>query len=170
MDSKIKVTIILFLGLLVFTSCRNQLTNDISLNIPSGFEVISHDENSDEILALNYNNEMQIIISTNSSKIIKKGQLFGYGVLEIALKAKFPNLVQKFSGKNVGEFKKISVDQNIYLYQTFDFTVKETSGYYEHGGLYIQQPEEYFEFFISGDKSKQNKHRKVIDNLIKEIK
>ncbi len=167
MNSYLKLYLIICA--LVLTCCKSSLTNNTNITVTKAFRIVEHNKDLDEILALRYQNEMLVTISLNNSKIIKKGSLFGYGVLESAMMAKFPRLVKQHNGTNVSELKKIDINGNVYLYQSFDFGPSDRAGYYEYGGLYTEQPEEYYEFFISGDKTKQVNHREIIMDLLKGV-
>lgn len=161
---------ILTLLLFCHTQCKTTLKNNTNISIPEGFEIIDHNKNSDEILALNFKNEMRIIISKNLSNIIKKGEFFGYGVMKMSMKAKYLNLIKQHHGTNSSEINKLSIGNNIYLYQNFDYDISDTKGYYEYGGLYIENPEDYYEFFISGSKLKQESHKEIIKSLLNGVK
>ncbi len=170
---KYKVLLWLILSqLIVFAGCNTntEIDNHTNFTIPPEFEIIEHDSNSDEILAVKYKDEMQIIVSKNMSKIIKESALFGSGVMKQIFETKFPLIVKKHNGRNVSGQNHYYINENIYLYQSFDYMVNSTPGYYEYGALHIEQPEEYFEFFITGDKTKKENHKPLIKSFLSGVK
>lgn len=162
------ITLLLF----VFISCKTAQSDSVpsNFNLPPEFTVVPHDVDNDEILALKYNNDMRVVVSLNMSKIIKKSALFGSALMKQSFETKFPMQLKQSNGQNPSDQEFYNVNENIYLFRTFDFDADGTPGYFEYGALYINEPEEYYEFFISGRKSEQEIHKPLIKSLIQGIK
>jgi len=160
MSNRFQVLLIL---VAFFVACKNAppLPNETNFIIPSGFTIIPHDKESDEILSLNYQNEFMIIVSTNASKILKKGMMKGAGMMKMGFGIKFTRLMSKFNGLEKGDLKEEVINGNPYISQSFDYKTGDSKGYYTYGMMYISEPEMYYEFFITGDKSKLNKHEEM---------
>lgn len=163
---------LLLFPLIIVSGCnsKTELKNHTNFTIPPEFEIIEHDKSSGEILAVKYKNEMQIIVSEEMSKIIKKTALYGSALMKQSFEIKFPMLVEKYQGSNISKQDHYYVNKNIYLHRYFDYEIDGHPGYYEYGALHIEKPEEYFEFFISGDKSKKEKHKALIKSFLKGVK
>lgn len=159
--------------IVLFLSC-NQTTH--STNVPSNFKippeltVVSHDPEKDEILKLSYKNEMQIIVSNNMSKIIKKSALFGSAMMKQSFEVRFPMVLKQTEGYNASDQDHFMVGSNIYLYRSFDYELDDSQGYMEYGALYIEEPEEYYEFYITGQRSMQETHKVIIKSFLEGIK
>ena len=119
---------------------------------------------------MTYKDEMQILVSKNMSKQIKKSSFFGPGPMRQSFESKFPLIIEKFQGTNPSKQDHYFVNDHIYLHRSFDYTSGSTNGYYEYGALHIKEPEEYFEFFITGDKSRQEEHEAVIKTFLEGVK
>ena len=158
----------IFLILLVFLGVSCQ-TNNTDFEIPEGFRVVESN-GEDNVLTVKYKNELLIVVSKQMSKLIKEGAYFGPGPMKRIFDPKFLLLLKKHNGINASELKNRKVNNNFYMYQSFDFINDNSEGYYEYGAIYIKEPEEYYELYISGDKSKQIQHKEVIDSFLSGIK
>ncbi len=160
----------LFCVVLLYQCKSAPLPNNTNFIIPEDFTIVEHDADRDEILALKYKNEMLIVVSLDASKTIKESSLYGSELLRIAVDSKFPNLIKAHNGTNQTELKNYYVGKNLYMHRNFDFSTTKSNGYYEYGAMYIEDPEEYYEIFISGDKTKQEKHQAVIKGFLSGIR
>lgn len=152
-----------------FSACDG-LKSKKNFELPEGFILRDHDEENEEILCVDYKNEMQITVSKNMSNTIKRSAFYGSAIMKQNFEIKFPIILQKFKGKNPSKQAHYFVNDNIYLHRSFDFVVDGTPAYYEYGAFHIENPEEYYELFISGDKTLQEEHQHVIKNFLKGIK
>lgn len=135
--------------------------------VPGGFKIIDHDPSAGEVLRVSYNDELLIDVSESMSKVIKESSLFGPGAMKQVFEARFPLYLKKYEGENQSEQDYFYVNEHIYLYQSFDYGVE---GYFEYGALHTKEPEEYYEFFISGSKANQTSHRSIIKSFLEGIR
>lgn len=157
-------TCILFVALLIWSSCTNK--NPKEIKIPDGFELQTPDKDRGEILYVKYKNEMQISVSTNASDIIKKSMFYGPRLMKQTFDLRFPILLKKHKGNDLQDFNHYFVNGNMYMNQSFEYNTGSSVGYYEYGALYIEKPESYYEFYISGSKEFRDAHRVVINSLL----
>lgn len=161
---KIRIFNMVVCVILLLCSCSQS-----EFDLPNGFALIPHDKNSDNILAVNYKNEMKIIVSLESSKLIKQSNYFGSAVMKNAFQVKILKYMSTLNAKNESELSNYHIDNHMYINQTFDFVSDSTEAYFEYGTLCIKEPEEYYELFISGNKIYQEQHREKINQLLETI-
>lgn len=153
---------VVFFILVVFGlhSCKND-------GLPNGFRSVTPDAEKNEILAAKYKDQMLILVSDDASKRIKNSSIYGPLPLKQMIESKFIRLKSKFDGYNETELDNYKVEGQMYMYKTFDFEKSGSDIYYELGGVYIKDPEEYYELYISGDRSNKKSHRKHITAYVK---
>jgi len=160
-------SLLIFLLVLFITSCNS---NGGQSELPANFKVIDHNPANNEIMAVQYNDEMQIIVADDISKEIKKTSMFGGGPMKITFDAKFPLLKEKFEGKNPTKLENFMVNDHLYIHRSFEYGSGADKGYCEYGAMYIKEPEAYYEFYISGDHDKKEQHRPAIVSFLETIK
>jgi hypothetical protein len=124
---------------------------------------------TDEILAVKHIDDLEISVSLNASKIIKNSGLYGPMLLKQSIELKFVKLIDQVGGHSPTKLTNYKIGGHMYMYKTFDYDGGNANGYYEYGGLYIKDPEEYYEVYISGNKSKQTEHREIVNQFLESL-
>ena len=137
--SYLRSALLVITSVLFIVSCSNPPPPPFE--VPSEFDVLSHDTSTNEILTVEYEGEMIITVTTDMSKIIKESALFGGGPMRVSYEAKFPLILNKIKGKNPSEQTHYLINDHLYLHRSFDYG---DAGYYEFGAMYIEEPEEYY--------------------------
>jgi len=90
-------------------------------------------------------------------------------MMKNVVRLKFPRFMGDLKGNNPTELENYKVDGHLYLHQSFDFMSDDSPAYFEFGALCIEKPEEYYEIFVTGDRTKQGKHREAINKFLEAV-
>ncbi len=159
------VPVLLFLSasVIIVFGCNPPLVNHTDFIIPEEFELIESDSTVDEILSVKYGNEMQIRVLNTMSKAINNSMFFGSALMKQTFESKFPQLVARMKGFNESGQGHYYIGKNTFLHRSFDYRVGETIAYFEYGAMHVEEPESYYEFYITGKKDlRGDKHNLLI--------